>query len=69
MTKTDYLAITLLIIGGLVLGLDGLLKRDVLQTALSAAPVVSNGLKMMIGLAAVYTAVGLVLRHARKRDP
>ncbi|WP_250535736.1 DUF378 domain-containing protein [Caballeronia sp. AZ10_KS36] len=68
MTKTDYLAVTLLIIGGLVLGLDGLLKEDVLQTALSAAPAVSNGLKMMIGLAAVYAAVCLVLRHAGKRN-
>ena len=50
----DWIAIILVIIGGLNLGLVGLLNTDVINLILGSMPVLVTLLNILIGLAALY---------------
>jgi len=50
----DWIAIILVIIGGLNLGLVGLLNTDVINLILGSMPVLVTILNILIGLAALY---------------
>ena len=50
----DWIAIILVVIGGLNLGLVGLLNTDVINLILGSIPVLVTILNILIGLAALY---------------
>jgi len=53
----DLIALVLLIIGGLNWGLVGLLSFDLVATLFGVGSVLSNTVYILVGVAAVYTAI------------
>lgn len=53
----DLIAFVLLIVGGLNWGLVGLLSFDLVATLFGAGSVLSNAVYILVGIAAVYTAI------------
>jgi uncharacterized membrane protein YuzA (DUF378 family) len=64
--RADWFALALLIAGGVVLGIDGMLRCDLLGSLLARTPTVAEGIKGLMGVAALY-AIGriLLIRHQR----
>jgi len=53
----DFVAIVLVVIGGLNWGLVGLFSFDLVQAILGGIPALARLVYVVVGLAAVYTAV------------
>jgi len=53
----DLSAIVLVVIGGLNWGLVGLFNFDLVQAILGSVPVLARLVYILVGLAAVYTAI------------
>jgi uncharacterized membrane protein YuzA (DUF378 family) len=64
--RADWLTIFLLITGGVLLGIEGLFKFDVLDALQLQVPEVAEGIKGLMGIAAFY-AIGRVLLHRTGR--
>jgi uncharacterized membrane protein YuzA (DUF378 family) len=58
MKTLDVIAAVLLVIGGLNWGLWGTMRFDLVATLLGGAPFVMNSVYALVGLAAVYQAIG-----------
>jgi len=57
LTALDWIAIVLVIIGGLNWGLVGAINLDLVDTILGSVPVLAKIVYIIVGLAAVYLAV------------
>lgn len=57
LNTVDLIALVLLIVGGLNWGLVGLLSFDLVATLFGAGSVLSNTVYILVGVAAVYTAI------------
>lgn len=55
----DVVAAVLLVIGGLNWGLVGIAKFDLVAALFGAIPFLQNTVYILVGLAALYQAVGL----------
>jgi uncharacterized membrane protein YuzA (DUF378 family) len=64
--QADWLAIFLLITGGMLLGIEGLFQFDVLDALQLQVPEVAEGIKGLTGIAAFY-AIGRLLLHRTGR--
>jgi len=53
----DWLAVILVIVGGLNWGLVGIFKLDLVKTILGSIPLLQNIVYILVGLAAVYLIV------------
>jgi len=53
----DFVAVLLVVIGGLNWGLVGLFKFDLVQAILGGVPILARLVYIVVGLAAVYTAI------------
>lgn len=51
----DWIALILLIVGGLNWGLVGLFKFDLVNALFGWAPVIQNLIYIIVGIAAIYT--------------
>lgn len=56
----DWIALILVIVGGLNWGLVGIFKFDLVATIFGTMSVISRIVYMLVGLAAIYMAVILV---------
>ncbi len=65
LTKLDWAALALLVIGGLNWGLVGLIGYDVVIALLGSWPLAVNIVYLLVGVAAVYLLV-IVRKFARK---
>jgi len=66
----DFVAVVLVVIGGLNWGLVGLFSFDLVQAILGGIPVLARLVYIVVGLAAVYTAIRSPhLAHLRKTLP
>ncbi len=50
----DWIALVLVIVGGLNWGLVGLLSFDLVETLFSSIPILQNAVYTLVGLAAIY---------------
>jgi uncharacterized membrane protein YuzA (DUF378 family) len=50
----DWIALVLVIVGGLNWGLVGLFKFDLVQAVLGTIPVLQNAVYILVGLSAAY---------------
>ena len=57
LTSVDWVAIVLVVVGGLNWGLVGLFNFDLVATLLGDMSVLSRAVYVIVGLAAVYLAV------------
>jgi hypothetical protein len=57
MRGIDFVAVVLVVIGGLNWGLVGLFDFDLVQAVLGAVPFLARLVYILVGLAAVYTAI------------
>jgi uncharacterized protein len=57
LTTVDWVALVLVIVGGLNWGLVGLANFDLVATLFSTVPVVAQIVYVVVGLAAIYLAV------------
>jgi uncharacterized membrane protein YuzA (DUF378 family) len=64
----DWIALALLLIGGALLGIDGLFGCDALGALATVVPTIASGLKGLIGLSAFYCAVRLLLRKVNDAE-
>ena len=53
----DFVALVLVVVGGLNWGLVGLFNFDLVQAILGAVPILARLVYILVGLAAVYAAV------------
>jgi uncharacterized membrane protein YuzA (DUF378 family) len=53
----DFVAVVLVVIGGLNWGLVGLFSFDLVQAILGGIPILARVVYVVVGLAAVYTAI------------
>ena len=53
----DLVAVVLVVIGGLNWGLVGLFSFDLVQAILGGVPILARLVYILVGLAAVYTAI------------
>jgi uncharacterized membrane protein YuzA (DUF378 family) len=53
----DFVAVVLVVVGGLNWGLVGLFKFDLVQAILGGVPVLARLVYILVGLAAVYAAI------------
>jgi len=53
----DFVAVVLVVIGGLNWGLVGLFNFDLVQAILGGVPILARLVYVLVGLAAVYTAI------------
>jgi uncharacterized membrane protein YuzA (DUF378 family) len=53
----DFVAVVLVVVGGLNWGLVGLFDFDLVQAILGGVPVLARLVYVLVGLAAVYTAI------------
>ena len=51
----DWIALVLLVVGGLNWGLVGLFKFDLVEAILGAIPVLRDIVYILVGIAAIYT--------------
>jgi len=66
----DFVAVVLVVIGGLNWGLVGLFNFDLVQAILGAVPILARLVYILVGLAAVYTAIRSPhLTHLNKGHP
>jgi uncharacterized protein len=56
----DWIALILVIVGGLNWGLVGAFKFDLVQAILGAVPVLANIIYVLVGLAALYMIYYLI---------
>ncbi len=67
---TDFAAVLLVVIGGLNWGLVGLFEFNLVQAILGGVPILVRLVYILMGLAAVYTAIrSPYLAHLIKRHP
>jgi hypothetical protein len=67
---TDFTAIVLVVVGGLNWGLVGLFNFDLVQAILGGIPMLARLVYVLVGLAAVYTAIRSPhLAHLTKAHP
>ena len=67
---TDFLAVVLVVIGGLNWGLVGLFDFDLVQALFGGVPILARLVYILVGVAAVYTAIRSPhLAHFDKRHP
>lgn len=65
----DFVAVLLVVVGGLNWGLVGLFSFDLVQAILGGVPILARLVYILVGLAAVYTAIrsphlaGVTKRH------
>ena len=55
--ELDLVALVLVVVGGLNWGLVGLFKFDLVQAILGGVPILARLVYILVGLAAVYTAI------------
>ncbi len=51
----DWIALILLIVGGLNWGLVGLLQFDLVRAVLGSVPLLQNAVYVLVGISAIYT--------------
>jgi hypothetical protein len=61
----DWIALILLVVGGLNWGLVGLLRFDLVASLFGVASALSNIIYVLVGLSAIYTAA--ILAKLEKR--
>jgi len=57
LSAIDFVAIVLVVIGGLNWGLVGLFNFDLVQAILGGVPILARLVYILVGVAAAYTAV------------
>jgi len=62
MNAIDWIALVLLIVGGLNWGLVGILKLDLVDKILGSIPVLATIVYVLVGLSAVYVLVGALAK-------
>ncbi|HUX16162.1 MAG TPA: DUF378 domain-containing protein [Phycisphaerae bacterium] len=66
----DFLAVVLVVVGGLNWGLVGLFNFDLVQAILGGVPILARLVYLLVGLAAVYVAIRSPhLAHLSKMHP
>ena len=66
----DFVAVVLVVVGGLNWGLVGLFDFDLVQAILGGVPILARLVYILVGLAAVYTAIRSPhLAHLSKGHP
>lgn len=55
LSKLDWLALILLVIGGLNWGLYGAVRFDLVEAVFRAAPAIARIIYVLVGLSAIYT--------------
>lgn len=68
MRALDVTALVLLIVGGLNWGLVGLFDFDLVATLFGEGSALSRVVYVLVGLAAVYSLVGLFVKPVRHED-
>lgn len=66
MNAVDYLAFVLVIVGGLNWGLVGAFDFNLVDTLFGEGSALSRVVYVLVGLAAVYLAVAVVAKGAKK---
>jgi uncharacterized membrane protein YuzA (DUF378 family) len=69
MKTLDIIAAVLLVVGGLNWGLWGLFKFDLVAALLGGVPALMNAVYVVVGLAAVYQALGWKRIQMRWQQP
>ena len=57
LSSIDFVAIVLVVVGGLNWGLVGLFNFDLVQAILGGVPILARLVYILVGLAAAYTAI------------
>jgi len=66
----DFVAVVLVVIGGLNWGLVGLFNFDLVQAILGAVPILARLVYIVVGVAALYAAIRSPhLAHLSKTPP
>jgi len=66
----DFVAVVLVVVGGLNWGLVGLFNFDLVQAILGGVPILARLVYVLVGLAAVYAAIRSPhLAHLSKMHP
>lgn len=59
--RADWLAVALLILGGVTLGTEGMFQRNLLDLLFAQTPMVADGIKGLTGIAALYASARVLL--------
>jgi uncharacterized membrane protein YuzA (DUF378 family) len=54
--RADWLAVALLILGGIILGTEGMLQCNLLDLLFAQTPTVADGFEGLVGIAALYAS-------------